>query len=251
MTRTAIVTGASSGIGAGIARAFGARGWSVGLGARRADRLEAVAAEVESAGGRALAHPLDVREPASVDAFFTATERGFGPVDLVVSNAGLGRPGLLHEIAIDEIRLELDTNLLGPILIARRAIPAMIERGQGDLVFISSMNVIAPRPMQLGYTASKAGVEGVAQTLRMDLEGTGVRSIIVRPGPTKSEFGVGWEPQALERLIASWQRWGFLRHWNILESDAVAAAVVGAVDMPAEAIVDIVQVTPAEPKPDK
>jgi len=251
MTRTAIVTGASSGIGAAIARAFGARGWSVALGARRADRLESVAREVESAGGRALAHTLDVREPVSVDAFFAATESAFGPADLVVSNAGLGRPGLLHEIDIDEIRLEIETNLLGPILVARRAIPAMIERGQGDLVFISSMNVVAPRPMQLGYTASKAGVEGVAQTLRMDLEGTGVRSIIVRPGPTKSEFGVGWEPKALERLIESWQRWGFLRHWNILDGDAIAAAVVGVVDMPAGANVDIVQVTPPEPKPDK
>lgn len=250
MTRTAIVTGASSGIGAAIARACGARGWSVALGARRTDRLEAVAREVEAAGGKGLAYALDVRDSGSIDAFFAATERAFGPVDLVVSNAGLGRPGLLHEIDVDEIRTELDTNLLGPILVARRAIPAMIERGQGDLVFISSMNVVAARPFQLGYTASKAGLEGVAQTLRMDLEGTGVRSIIVRPGPAKSEFGMRWGPDILGRVLESWKQWGFLRYWATLEAAAIAAAVMSAVTAPPEANVDLIQVTPAGTKRD-
>ena len=96
--RVCLVTGASSGIGAATARALAEQGFSVAIGARRIDRLCEVACELEKLGGRALAQVLDVTDSDSIDAFFSAAEVAFGPVDVVVSNAGVCLPGLLHEV---------------------------------------------------------------------------------------------------------------------------------------------------------
>lgn len=242
--RTLLVTGASSGIGAAIARVCGALGWGVAIGARRTDRLQKVAHAIEQAGGRVFAGALDVSRPESIDSFFAAAEAALGPMDVVVNNAGIGVPGLLHELAVEDMQRELATNLLGPMLVARRALPGMLARGRGDLVFISSMNVVAPRPLQAGYTAAKAGVEGVAHTLRMELEGTGVRSIIVRPGPTRSEFGYRWGSETLVRVADTWKHWGLMRHHEILHGEQVAGAVLAAVNAPPGMSMDIIQVNP-------
>lgn len=242
--RTAVVTGASAGIGAAIARALGALGWSVALGARRTSLLDEVARGVEAAGGRALAHALDVTDARSIDAFFGAAEAALGHVEVLVSNAGIGVPGLLHEVPVADLERELRTNLFGPMLVTRRALPSMLERRRGDLVFISSMNVVEPRPFQLGYTAAKAGLEGMAQVLRRDLEGTGVRSTIVRPGATRSEFGFGWQPDILVRVLDSWKAWGFMRHMDMMDGDQVALAVVAAVTAPPGLHMDVIQVNP-------
>ena len=244
--RTAIVTGASSGIGAAIAAALGALGWRVALGARRVDKLGDVATEVERAGGRAFVHALDVADPDAIETFFAASEAAFGPAGVLVSNAGIGVPGLLHELSAADLERELRINLLAPMLIARRALPAMIAGRRGDLVFISSMNVVEPRPYQVGYTAGKAGVEGMAAALRRELEGTGVRAIVVRPGATRSEFGFGWSPDVLVPLLESWKRWGMLRHLDMMEGEHVAAAVVAAVTAPPGVSMDVIQVTPEQ-----
>jgi NADP-dependent 3-hydroxy acid dehydrogenase YdfG len=242
--RTAVVTGASSGIGAAIARALGALGWTVALGARRTELLAEVAQGVETAGGRAFAHALDVSDAASIDAFFAATEAALGPADVLVSNAGIGVPGLVHELSAADLERELRTNLLGPMWLTRRALPAMLERKRGDLVYVSSMNVVEPRPFQAGYTAGKAGLEGFAHVLRKDLEGTGVRTTIVRPGATRSEFGFGWEPDILVRVLDSWKLWGYLRHMDMMDGEQVALAVVHAVTAPPGLSMDVVQVNP-------
>ncbi len=242
--RTALVTGASSGVGAAIARALAALGWPVAIGARRTGNLGEVARGIEGDGGRVFAHALDVTRSDSVDAFFAAAENALGPVDVVVSNAGMGRPGLLHELGVDELRHELDTNLFGTMLVVRRALPSMLERKRGDLVFLSSTAVSEPRPFQAGYTASKAGIEGLAMGLRCDLEGTGVRTTTIRLGATRSEFGLHWEPDVLARVIESWQRWGFLRHMEMMEPEDVAQAIVAAVTAPRGFSTNIMQLNP-------
>lgn len=242
--RTAVVTGASAGIGAAIAEALGALGWNVAIGARRTEALGEVGKAVETAGGKPFAHALDVTDPDSIEAFFTATEGAFGPVDVVVNNAGIGLPGLLHEMPIENVERELATNLLGPIRVARRALPSMLAARRGDLVFISSMNVVEPRPFQLGYTAAKAGLEGMVSVLRRDLEGTGIRATIIRPGATRSEFGFGWDPNILMRVIDSWKEWGYMRHLDMMEGAHVAHAVVSVVTAPPGLHVDVVQVNP-------
>ena len=109
------------------------------------------------------------------------------------------------------------------------------------------MNSVAPRPFQAGYTAAKAGVEGFASALRMDLEGTGVRAITLRLGPTRSEFGYAWNPETMVRVLESWQRWGFLRHHDMLDGGRVAEAVLAAVTAPRGVQFDVIQVNPEAP----
>jgi NADP-dependent 3-hydroxy acid dehydrogenase YdfG len=249
--RTVIVTGASSGVGAAIASAFGGLGWRVAIGARRAEKLADTAAAVAGAGGKVFSHALDVTVPDSIDAFFAATEAALGAADVVINNAGIGVPGKIHELGVADLERELATNLLGPMLVTRRALPAMLERRAGDIVFVSSMNAVAPRPYQAGYTASKAGVEGLAHALRMDLEGTGIRTSILRLGPTFSEFGLGWDSDLLLGVIESWQRWGFMRHMGMLDATRVAEAVVAAVTAPRGVQFDVIQVNPEAPPPEE
>jgi NAD(P)-dependent dehydrogenase (short-subunit alcohol dehydrogenase family) len=243
------VTGASSGIGAAVARAFAARGWAVALAARRADRLREVADEVEKAGARASTHVLELADAASVDAAWDAAEAALGPIDVLVNNAGICVPALLHETRPEDLRAELETNLLGPLLLARRAVAALRARGApGDLVFVSSENAVSPRPFQLGYTASKWGLEGAARTLRMECEGTGIRATIVRPGPTApTDFARGWEPALVKRLLLSWKYWGLQRHLRWMPPESVARAVVTAVSAPPGTHLDVIQVMPEGP----
>jgi NADP-dependent 3-hydroxy acid dehydrogenase YdfG len=245
--RTAIVTGASSGIGAAIATALGALGWRVALGARRRDRLEETAELVTQAGGSPFVCALDVTDPTSIETFFSAVESEFGTADTVVNNAGIGIPASLKDSNPEDLRREIDVNLLGPMFVSRRALQSMPALGYGDLVFVTSLNAVLPRPLQSGYTASKAGIEGVAKVLKMELEGTGIRSSIVRPGPTMSEFANEWPAGALDRVVESWGDWGLWRHDTFLPAQAIATAVVSVVTAPAGVHLDEVQVNPAPP----
>jgi len=245
--RTALVTGASSGLGAAIARAFGALGWSVAIGARHVDPLTEIAEQVESAGGTAFAHELDVADGQSIEAFVAAAEHELGPIDTVVNNAGTSTPGRLFELSVEELRHEIDTNLLGPMLLTRRVLPGLIERRSGDLVFISSQNAVIPRPLQLPYTATKAGLEAMVRVLQMELEGSGVRATTIRPGPTRSNFGMDWNPAAIKRVLKSWKYWGIQRHHRYLPADAIASAVVHTVTAPAGTHFDLIQVNPEGP----
>ena len=246
--RGAIVTGASSGIGRAVAIEFGRLGWRVALGARRRDRLEEAASEVVEAGGRAHAHRLDVQDADSIAEFFAAAEAAVGPVDVVVSNAGVATPGWLHELPVDAVRRDVLTNLLGPLLLSRLAIGSLRARGgPGDLVFITSDATRHPRPRMAPYTATKAGIEALAQALALELEGTGIRATTVRVGPTLTEFGFAWPMDDLEDLMAYWPRFGLQRHAGMLDPSAVARAVATAVTAPPGVLVDTIEVQPEAP----
>jgi NADP-dependent 3-hydroxy acid dehydrogenase YdfG len=245
--RTAIVTGASAGFGAAIAHAFGELGWQVAVGARRIEKLGEVAREVERAGGRPLSHVLDVADPESIDAFVRAAEDTFGAIDVVVNNAGVGVPGLLHEVSAEGLRAEIETNLVGPLMLVRRVLPGMLARMRGDIVFVSSLNATLPRPFQVGYTATKAGIEGAARALQMELEGTGVRATIVRPGPSRTEMGSTWDAEVVRNMLGVWKRFGILRHHNYLAPESIARAVLAAVTAPPGTHLDLIQVNPEGP----
>lgn len=247
--RVAVVTGASSGIGAAIATALGAHGFAVALGGRREDKLAEVAKQVEAAGGRAAPLPVDLADAASIDAFFDAAESALGPLDVLVNNAGICTPGLLHEVDAADFAGEIAVNLVAPALLARRAIRSLLaRRARGDLVWISSENAVLPRPFQPGYTASKWGLEGLARTLRLELDGTGIRSTIVRPGPTfPTDFARGWDPPLVKRLLETWKSWGIQRHLRWMPAASVAAAVVQVVLAPPGTHFDVVQIGPEAP----
>jgi NAD(P)-dependent dehydrogenase (short-subunit alcohol dehydrogenase family) len=248
-TRTAVVTGASSGIGEAIAVALGGLGWRVAIGARRADKLAETARRVVEAGGNAFAHPLDVADPATVDAFFTAAEAALGPVDVLVNNAGIAWPGALHEVDDDMHRRVVETNLLGPIYMARRAVRSLLDRGApGDIVFVSSDVTVHPRPKMPAYGASKAGLEHLATTLAMELEGTGIRTSVVRVGPTLTGFGDGWDPEIFASLLPEWQRFGLQRHWNTNDAATIARAVVMVVTLEPGTSIAVVELQPTPPR---
>ena len=246
--RSAIVTGASSGIGRAIAIEFGHLGWRVALGARRQDRLEEAATAVAAAGGVGRALPLDVRDANAVAAFFAAAATAIGPVDVLVNNAGVATPGWLHELPVEAVQRDVSTNLLGPLLTSRLAIASIRARGAtGDLVFITSDATRHPRPRMAPYTATKAGVEALAQSLALELEGTGIRATTVRVGPTVSEFGFGWPTDDLEDLMAYWPRFGLQRHAGVLDPSVVARAVRTAVTAPPGVLLDTIEVQPEAP----
>jgi NAD(P)-dependent dehydrogenase (short-subunit alcohol dehydrogenase family) len=245
--RIAAVTGASSGIGRAIATALGHLGWRVALGSRRVDALAATADLVRDAGGEPFVHALDVTDPASVDAFFDATDAALGPVDALVNNAGMAAPGPFATSDPVDLQREITTNLVGPFLCSRRALRAMLPAARGDLVFISSDTSHAPRPGMLGYSASKGGLEVGVRVLTLELEGSGVRTGIVRVGPTITDFAAEWDGDRLAQMMEYWPRFGIQRHFNTMDPTDVARAVVFVLTQPAGMHVDSVEVQPQAP----
>jgi uncharacterized protein len=170
---TVLLTGATGGIGHAIARALGARGATLILTGRRTEALEPLAAEL---GARALA--ADLSERAEVDRL----ARDAGDVDILVANAALPGSGRLESFSVQEIDRSLEVNLRAPIVLAHALLPAMLERGRGHLLFVSSLGGKAPTPGASIYNASKAGLRGFAAALRADLHGSGVGVSALFPG---------------------------------------------------------------------
>jgi NAD(P)-dependent dehydrogenase (short-subunit alcohol dehydrogenase family) len=260
--RPAVVTGASSGIGTETARALADAGLPVVLGARRLDVCEDVAAGIRERGGRAVAVPLDLADAASIDAFAKAAVEPFGPIEVVVSNAAAIRPGRalphagLGESAAagdggtsseEDLEDVVRVNLFGPHRLVARFGPGMVERGRGDLLFVTSDVVAHPRPSMFAYVSSKWGLEGYIHALQMELEGTGVRASIVRPGPTLTGMGMDWDPGVTGEVLDEWVRWGLARHSNFLRPSAVAAAIVSTVTVPRGTHLTVVEVHPEAP----
>ena len=243
--RSVIVTGSSSGIGAATAEAFGRKGYRVVLGARREDRLANVVGSIEKAGGEAFAHRLDVSDTESIDAFVEAATRKFGPPDVLINNAGLNRSALAAEATDEDLREDVEVNLLGPMFLTRRVLPAMIESRSGDVVFVGSDSAVRPRTYQGAYSAAKAGLEIFSRVVEMETEGTGVRSMLIRVGPTGSEFGSQMPQDKLPEILESWKYWGALRHLHWMPAEAVAAAIVRAVEVPVDELYQtVVEVQP-------
>jgi short-subunit dehydrogenase len=170
---TVLLTGATGGIGQAIARALGARGGRLILTGRRADILDPLAGELDA---RALT--VDLSTPEEVDRL--AAEAG--DVHILVANAALPASGTLESFSIEEIDRALDVNLRAPIVLAHTLAPAMVRRGRGHLVFISSLSGKAANPGSALYSASKYGLRGFSSGLRADLRSRGVGVSTVFPG---------------------------------------------------------------------
>ena len=245
--RTVVVTGASSGIGSVLAQVLAKRGDRVAIGARRVDRLKEVAASIRDEGGEVFVHPLDVTSLESIDNFYAASHAALGEIDVVINNAGLSIPAPIHECDPDSLRREIETNLIGPMLISRCVLPSMMHRRTGDLVFIGSDNADSPRPQQAGYSASKAGLKNFCRVLAMELEGTGVRVTHVRLGPTESEFGRSWPQDRMVSVLEDWAPFGLTRHLNFMQASTVAEAIVHALNAPRSAAFANIELQPMPP----
>jgi NADP-dependent 3-hydroxy acid dehydrogenase YdfG len=180
--RVAIITGASSGIGAATALACGAAGMRLALAARRAELLQEVAAQVGAAGGKALTCATDVREPEQIDALVAATLERYGRVDVLVANAGIGYSGRLDRVTDEQILTTVGINLLGVIRCARAVLPPMLAQRSGHILTVSSVAAGIAMPRAAVYAATKAGVHRFAEGLRRELRPHNIQVTDVLPG---------------------------------------------------------------------
>lgn len=245
--RPALVTGASSGIGNATAVALADAGHPVVLGARRVDACEETAAAIRASGGEAVALPLDLADGPSVDQFAKAALDAFGGIEILVANAARNMAGSVLDTDADAFDGVLGVNLSGTHRLVRSILPTMTARRRGDVVLVTSDVVERPRPSMAAYVTSKWGLEGYARSLQMELEGTGVRAIIVRPGPTLTGMGMDWDPAVTADVIEQWGAWGFARHSGFMRPAGVAQAIAAVVALPRGTHATVVELQPEAP----
>lgn len=180
--KVALVTGASSGIGRGLAVELARRGAAVGLLARREDLLQEVVREIEAHGGKAFALPADVTDASAVRAAVSALQSEFGPIDLLIANAGVGATTAAGELEPDEVAKVFSVNVIGVVNSVTAVIPQMIERRRGQLAVISSLAAYRGLPKSAAYCGSKAAVSSLFESLRLDLQPQGIDVTIIHPG---------------------------------------------------------------------
>ncbi|HYZ26971.1 MAG TPA: SDR family oxidoreductase [Geminicoccaceae bacterium] len=189
--KVAIVTGASSGIGHATARLFAKEGAKVVVSARRQAELDALVAQIEEAGGQAIAVAGDVRDETLAKALVDIAVGRFGGLDVAFNNAGTtGAMGPVFELSLADWRDTLDTNLTSAFLGARHQVPAMLERGGGSLVFTSTfVGYTVGFPGMAAYAASKAGLIGLTRVIAAEFGARGIRANAILPGGTDTPMG--------------------------------------------------------------
>ncbi len=223
-----LVTGASSGIGAGLAEAFAAAGATVAICARRADRLEEVAARCRTHGHDVHSWVCDLADPTQVDRLAEDANAAMGGVDVLVNNAGI--PKRRHVTALDAATVDAVTriNYLSPVQLTLALLPQMVERGAGRIVNLSSVAATLSSPGESAYSASKSALAVFSEAMAVDLWDTGVRVLVVYPGvvdtelftlPDNDPFTAPVEPIGVDELVAA--------VLDALDRDAVEVYVPG------------------------
>lgn len=210
--RTCLITGASSGFGAHFARLVAGAGARVVLGARRLERVRALAEELASTGAQALPVAMDVTDEASVIAAYDEAEKAFGTVDTIIANAGVSAPGRSTEIGAGALRNVLETNVLGVMLTAREGAKRLIasgsrETGKGRILLVGSMAAEAPVAGETIYCASKAAVKKMGRDLAREWVRQGINVNVLQPGFILTEMAADWfASEAGKAQIASFHR---------------------------------------------
>jgi len=182
------ITGASSGIGAALAREFARQGADVALSARRLDRLDALAAELTGSGGRAIAIPCDVTVDGDVERAVARTREAFGRVDVVVANAGYSVRGSLERLRLEDYRRQFETNVFGVLRTIYGAL-ADLRKSRGVLLLVGSVSGHVAAPGASAYAMSKFAVRALAESIGPELATLGVSVVLVSPGFVESEIG--------------------------------------------------------------
>ena len=237
--RVAVVTGASSGIGAATVRALSAEGAAVALGARRTDRLEALAAELD---GRHHVGEVDVSDEEQARGFVQSAHDELGGLDILVNNAGVMLLGPVADADTGEWRRMIDVNLMGLLYCTHAALPLMSRSGGGDIVNVSS---VAGRRADAGaavYNMTKFGVHGFSEALRQEALHSGIRVTTVAPGFVETELqGHNRNPVVRTAMERSREQIG-----DVLRAEDIADAIVHAVSRPAHVCVNEVVVRPTK-----
>ena len=239
--QSAVVTGGGQGIGAAVARALAAGGAAVVVAARSTERIEAIAAEIRRAGGKAWAVRCDVTDPASVRALADAATRQLEAVDILINNAGVAHSAPLHKITLEDWNRVLAVNATGTFLCTQAFVPGMLERKRGSVVNVASVAGLSGGRYIAAYAAAKHAVIGFTRSIAAEVEGTGVTCNAVCPGFVDTDMTresvarvvakTGKSPEeALEAMLrTSSQR-------RLISPEEVATAVLALCDPSGERI---------------
>ncbi|MDK4703210.1 MULTISPECIES: SDR family oxidoreductase [unclassified Rhizobium] len=233
--KVVLITGASSGIGAGIARELASAGAKVMLGARRIDRLEALAAEIREMGGTVMTRRLDVTDRADVAAFAEAARAAWGSVDVIVNNAGIMPLSLMASMKVEEWDRMVDVNIKGVLHGIAAVLPEMTARGSGHIINIASIGALAVSPTAAVYCATKYAVRAISDGLRQECRD--IRVTCIHPGVVESELAdTITDPVAVEAMKSY--------RAVALAPDAIGRAVRFAVEQPDDVDVNEIVVRP-------
>lgn len=235
--KVAIVTGASAGIGQACARALAAEGAQLVLTARRQERLQTLASEIEALGPKAFIVAGDAREEETARRTMQTAMESAGRVDILINNAGMGIYKDLVETSAEEYDELMNTNVRSTFLFTRHAVPVMLKQGEGTILMLSSMAGIYGFAGEAVYCATKFAQVGFAQALDKELRTRGIKVGVICPGGVKTEFAIG-QGRTEEGVAQS----------AMLEPEDVAAAVLLAcTQSPGSRIIEIQMRTMAEP----
>lgn len=236
MDKVVLITGASSGIGAGIARELASTGARLVLGARRLGRLEALAEEIRAHGSQALVLRLDVTDRATVMAFVESARRSLGRIDVMINNAGVMPLSPLSALLVDQWDWMIDVNIRGVLHGIAAVLPRFQAQGAGHVINVASIGAYRVVPTAAVYCATKYAVRAITDGLRQ--EHSDIRATAVSPGVTESELADTITDQATRAMIAEFRAAGMLR------ADAIARAIRFAIEQPADVDVSEIVVRP-------
>ncbi|MGG3622074.1 SDR family oxidoreductase [Bacillus gobiensis] len=234
--KVVVITGASSGIGEATARMLAQRGARVVLGARRTDRLEALASEIRSEGGFADYRELDVTKREQMEEFITFTKDTYGRVDVIVNNAGVMPLSPLDALKVDEWDRMIDVNIRGVLHGIAAGLPIMKEQGFGQFINIASIGAYSVTPTAAVYCATKYAVRAISEGLRQEVGGD-IRVTLVSPGVTESELADSISDDEARQRMIEYRRIS-------IPADAIASSILYAVEQPAEVDVNEIIVRP-------
>jgi NADP-dependent 3-hydroxy acid dehydrogenase YdfG len=229
------ITGASSGIGEGTARLLAERGAHVVVGARRTERLEKLVAEIKAAGGSARFRAVDVTSRADTQAFVDFTRDAFGPVDVIVNNAGIMPLSPLAAMKVDEWDRMIDVNIRGVLHGIAAVLPDMTARGHGQIINVASIGAHIVVPTAAVYCATKYAVWAISEGLRQ--ENTNIRVTVISPGVVESELATTITDESSARAMVDYRR-------VAISPDAIARAIAFAIEQPADVDVSEIIVRP-------
>lgn len=235
LDKVILVTGASSGIGAGIARELGAAGAKLVLGARRTDLLEELAVEIGSNGGDVLVRPLDVTDRASVAAFADAARERFGRVDVIVNNAGVMPLSPMASLKVAEWDRMIDVNIKGVLYGIAAVLPEMSARGSGHIINMASIGALSVVPTAAVYCGTKYAVRAISEGLRQ--ENDRIRVTCIYPGVVESELADTITDPAAAEAMRTYRA-------IALKPDAIARAIRYAIEQPEDVDVSDIVVRP-------
>jgi NADP-dependent 3-hydroxy acid dehydrogenase YdfG len=236
--KVVVITGASSGIGESTAKLLARGGAKVVLGARRRDRIDALAKEISASGGKAVGFTVDVAKRAEVEAFVEGAVETFGRIDVIVNNAGIMPIAPIEALEVEEWDRQIDVNLKGVLYGVAAAIPRMQKQRSGHIINIASVygiKVFAPGGVV--YCATKAAVRVLTEGLRMELHSQNIRCTVISPGAVATKLPESSSAEATRKYLREFYKMA-------IPADSIASAIAYAISRPAEEEIDEVVLRP-------